>query len=49
MKILEACQFTDFKLVQTLLPDIETLPSDKQVIEGYGQGAFVVIRALKLA
>ncbi|MCW9023215.1 MAG: methyltransferase domain-containing protein [Gammaproteobacteria bacterium] len=49
VQILESCQFNDFKFMQTLLPDSETLSSEKQIQAGYGAGAFVVVRALKPA
>ena len=47
LEILQACQFADFKFAQTLFENSKTRATDAPVQQGYGKGAFVVIRALK--
>ena len=47
IQILETTGFIDFSFVQTLLSEHEQIDIAQPVIEGYGDGAFVVVRAKK--
>ncbi len=47
IKILESKEFTDFKFVQTLFSEESKTKTVQPVKEGYGDGAFVVVRAEK--
>ena len=44
---LEATGFTDFSFVQTLFPGEHETGAVQAVKQGYGEGAFVVVRAIK--
>jgi hypothetical protein len=47
IRILESAKFTDFSFVQTLFPEEEESGIVQPVRKGYGDGAFVVVRAKK--
>ncbi|UCC55219.1 MAG: class I SAM-dependent methyltransferase [Gammaproteobacteria bacterium] len=47
IRVLKAAGFTDFSFVQTLFSDADKTGAVQAVKEGYGDGAFVVVRAKK--
>ena len=48
IRVLETSGFTDFSFVQTLFSEEDETGVVQSVKEGYGDGAFVVVRAKKL-
>ena len=48
IEILKSIGFGDFKFRQTLFRPLDEIKSIEPVIEGYGKGSFVVVKARKL-
>jgi len=45
--LLKETEFSNFKIVQTVFHDLENIKHIDPVKEGYGEGSFVVIKAMK--
>ena len=45
--LLKEKRFSNFKIVQTVFHDLENIKHIDPVKEGYGEGSFVVIKAMK--
>jgi ubiquinone/menaquinone biosynthesis C-methylase UbiE len=45
--VLEQADFSDFRIVQTIFHPLSEIKDIEPVIDGYGRGSFVVIKAKK--